>query len=213
MADHDSLAAALVAALADLTVVEKGRKVDFTTDSGKRVHYDYADLPAVITLTRPVLAEHGVVALTPVHAHGNGLACTVTLLHSSGDRMDFEPFPFPHGKDAQATGSMVTYHRRYALVAALGMAAGDDDDGAAAAPRQAEPVEDPAIPGLRTSIEGAIGKLSDQQKADLKVWMAAEDLPPVRRMNAGQADRMLEHLMDLRTEPTDAPTLPLEGTE
>ena len=73
MTDHATLAAALVAALADLTVVEKGRTVDFTTDSGKRVHYDYADLPSVITLTRPVLAEHGVVALTPVHAHGNGL--------------------------------------------------------------------------------------------------------------------------------------------
>src|SRR5690606_13383389 len=71
---------------------------------------------------------------TPVHEHGNGLACTVTFLHSSGDRLDFGPFPFPHGRDAQATGSMVTYHRRYALVAALGMAAGDDDDGAAAKP-------------------------------------------------------------------------------
>jgi hypothetical protein len=34
---------------------------------------------------------------------------------------------------------MVTYHRRYALVAALGMATGEDDDGAGAKPR-IEPV-------------------------------------------------------------------------
>lgn len=59
------------------------------------------------------------------------------LLHVSGDKLTFDPFPFPHGRDAQATGSMVTYHRRYALVAALGMAAGDDDDGASAAARPA----------------------------------------------------------------------------
>lgn len=129
MSDHASLAPALVAALADLCVVDKGRTVNTGTYS-----YSYAELGDVVKLTRPVLAAHGIVALTPVHDHGQGLACTVTLLHESGDRMDLGPFPFPHGRDAQATGSMVTYHRRYALVAALGLAAGDDDDGAAAKP-------------------------------------------------------------------------------
>lgn len=124
---HENLAAALVAALADLTVVERGRTANAGTYS-----YDYADIADVVKLTRPRLAAHGIVALTPVHEHRDGLACTVTLLHTSGDRLDFGPFPFPKGRDAQATGSMVTYHRRYALVAALGIAAGDDDDGAGA---------------------------------------------------------------------------------
>lgn len=131
MTEHNTLAAALVAALADLTVVEKGRRAK----AGK-YEYDYADIADVVKLTRPLLAEHGLVALTPVHDHGIGLACTVMLVHTSGERMEFGPFPFPHGETAQATGSMVTYHRRYALVAALGIAAGDDDDGAAATRRQ-----------------------------------------------------------------------------
>jgi hypothetical protein len=130
-----SLAPALVAALADLTIVVAGR----TANAGS-YSYDYADLADVVKLTRPVLNQHGIVALTPVHDHGTGLACSVILLHASGERMDLGPFPFPHGRDAQATGSMVTYHRRYALVAALGMAAGDDDDGAAAKPRAPEVV-------------------------------------------------------------------------
>lgn len=134
MSEHDTIAPALVAALADLTVVEKGR----TADTGK-YSYDYADLADVVKLTRPVLARHGIVALTPVHSAGAELACTVTLLHRSGDRLDFGPFTFPHGRDAQATGSWVTYIRRYALTAALGMAAGDDDDGAKAQPRQQPP--------------------------------------------------------------------------
>lgn len=136
--EHDTLASALVAALADLTVVRTGRTVSTGTYS-----YDYADLGDVVKLTRPVLARHGLVALTPVHEHGNGLACTVTILHASGQQMDLGPFPFPHGANAQATGSMVTYHRRYALVAALGMAAGDDDDGAAAKPAAEPPTMTP----------------------------------------------------------------------
>lgn len=125
------LAEALVAALADLPVVEESR----TANAGS-YSYSYASIEDVVKLTRPKLAQYGIVALTPVHAYEGGLACTVKLLHASGESLDLGPFPFPHGRDAQATGSMVTYHRRYALVAALGMAAGDDDDGAAAQPRQ-----------------------------------------------------------------------------
>lgn len=144
MTEHTNIASALVAALAELTVVEKGRTAKIEGREGRRGYeYEYADIADVVKITRPVLAENGLVALTPVHDHGNGLACTVTLLHTSGERLDFGPFPFPHGKDAQATGSMVTYHRRYALVAALGMAAGDDDDGAAAVARPAVVVDAP----------------------------------------------------------------------
>lgn len=137
---HEALASALVAALSDLTVVDTAR----TANAGS-YSYKYADVGDVVKLTRPVLAAHGLVALTPVHAHGDGLACTVILLHTSGERLELGPFPFPHGRDAQATGSMVTYHRRYALVAALGMAAGDDDDGQSAAPRErGEPAVKPS---------------------------------------------------------------------
>ena len=137
MTEHKALAPALVAALSDLTVVVQEREV-----RGDKISYRYANVSDVVRLTRPVLAEHGLVALTPLHDHGDELACSVVILHTSGERLDLGPFPFPHGKDAQATGSMVTYHRRYALIAALGMAAGDeDDDGAAAKPRVATKVE------------------------------------------------------------------------
>lgn len=136
---HDTLAQAIVAALTTLTVVDTGR----TANAGS-YSYKYASVEDVVKLTRPALATHGLVALTPVHAHGDGLACTVILLHTSGEKLELGPFPFPHGRDAQATGSMVTYHRRYALVAALGMAAGDDDDGASAAPRSNDPAGKPS---------------------------------------------------------------------
>jgi hypothetical protein len=131
--DHTCLAAALVAALAELTTIDTNHEANAGTYS-----YRYADIADVVKVTRPVLASHGLAALTPINPYEERLACTVTIIHVSGERLDLGTFPFPNGRDAQATGSMVTYHRRYALVAALGMAA-DDDDGAAATAKQQRP--------------------------------------------------------------------------
>lgn len=54
-----------------------------------------------------------------------------------------------------------------------------------------------AVPGLRSSIEAAIEKLNEDQRSALKQWFADNDLPAVRRMNAHQCDRVLDHLMEL----------------
>lgn len=57
--------------------------------------------------------------------------------------------------------------------------------------------QEQAVPGLRTAIEGSISKLTDSQREDLKAWMAEQNLPPVRRMNADQCDQMIDHLMGI----------------
>jgi hypothetical protein len=156
---HDTLAEALVAALARLTVVEAAR----TADTGS-YSYRYADLGDIIKKTRPVLAEHGVVALTPLHEHGTGLAVSVILLHTSGQKLHLGPFPFPHGRDSQATGSMVTYMRRYALSAALGIAAGDDDDGASAKASQRQ--QEANRPWSKGGTKNRLLSLLDGNEAD-----------------------------------------------
>lgn len=150
MNEHETIASALVAALTDLTNVVKANKAD----TG-RYGYTYASISDLIADTRPTLAEHGLVALTPVHEHPEGLACTVTILHSSGERLDFGPTPFPSGKDAQSTGSWITYMRRYCLLAALGMGAEDDDGKAAQAPpRQQQRAQEPPPQGITSKEAG-----------------------------------------------------------
>jgi hypothetical protein len=189
--EHSGIASALVAALADLSVVETGR----TANAGS-YSYKYADIGDVVKLTRPKLAEHGLVALTPVRAHEGGLACDVVLLHTSGERLDFGPFPFPHGRDAQATGSMVTYHRRYALIAALGMAAGDDDDGASALPRQ-EPAR--ASKAKRDEVKHALDQLHPDDQATLKAWWAGHDFGSLRdgSLRADAVEPILDEIANL----------------
>lgn len=205
--EHPNLASALVAALAGLSVVEAGHKANAGTYS-----YDYASIADVVKVTRPVLAEHGLVALTPVKEHGTGLECTVVLIHSSGERMEFGPFPFPFGRDAQATGSMVTYHRRYALVSALGMGVGEDDDGAGAAPSVAAvpssvPQEPRASEADHVSIRNLIASLADAQRPGFLAWWKDQRLPGIKTEDAltdAQASLVYDHFDALAAQDVGA---------
>lgn len=179
--DHTTIAAALVAALEELTVVEAGR----TADAGSYT-YKYADLGDIVKRTRPVLARHGLVALTGLHDHGDLLAVTVTFLHTTGQSMEFGPLTFPRGNNAQATGSAITYHRRYALIAALGMAAGDDDDGAAAS-RHVPQGPPPASDEDREAMLAAVTELDDEGKTAVKDFMQAQRIPSLRKTGATDA--------------------------
>lgn len=206
--EHSSLAPALIAALEDLTVVEAARTAEIPMKSGGKFSYKYADIADVVSKTRPVLAKHGLVALTPVHDHGTGLACTVVLLHTSGERLDLGPFPFPPGHDAQSTGSSVTYHRRYALIAALGMAAGDDDDGAAAKPRQAQPKAEPHPLRAEVAALGDDGKLWADFLA--RAGISDADADGVLRDNAGGWRDWLTDALAFLAAKDDSDQLPLE---
>ena len=103
---HATLAAALVAALGEMPTIPKTR----TADAGS-YSYDYADLEGVRAIVVPILARHGLAVRTPVHEHGEGLAVTVKFLHTSGETLDDDPLPFERGRDAQATGSAISYFR------------------------------------------------------------------------------------------------------
>jgi hypothetical protein len=194
MTEHPNLASALVAALADLTVVEKDQTAKVAMKGGGSFSYGYADLGSIVKRTRTALAEHGLVLLQPIVGHEQGLAVHTVIEHGpTNERYDFGLLPFPQGRDAQATGSWITYMRRYALLAALGMATGEDDDGAAAAPR-----EEPApTPGYRTSLVAAIKGLTDPERAALRGWVAEQGLPDSpSKMNEEQADMVTDYLLN-----------------
>lgn len=116
----------------------------------------YADLSSVWEVARKPLSDNGLaVSQLPETCEGNKIKLRTILMHSSGEWVCSE-FDMPYIKaDPQAVGSALTYARRYALAAIVGIVADEDDDGNAASkenttdqgkkepPKQPPPKEQP----------------------------------------------------------------------
>ena len=140
----EAMAKDLVAAWAELSNVHRSKTANAGTYS-----YAYADLGDLLDVARPILAAHNLALIQPLMRMDSVVITVETMLiHSSGHYLLWF-FDVSAGATAQATGSGITYARRYSALGALGVAAGgDDDDGAkaSAAPHVPELFDD-AQPG------------------------------------------------------------------
>lgn len=95
----------------------------------------YSDLESCWEACREALTSNGLcVSQHPVDVSKEGFIGLETILaHSSGQTL-VSRFSVPLAKmDAQAVGSAITYMRRYALCAVVGISPTDDDGNAATA--------------------------------------------------------------------------------
>ena len=124
------LNAALAAAQGEFPPITKTRTVKPGSYS-----YNYAPLDVVLAAVRPALTKHGLAItqrLESVHESGDVWLRT-ELRHRSGGVLG-SSFPFRNVPDnPQQFGSLLTYFRRYAIQALLGVATEEDDDGQKAA--------------------------------------------------------------------------------
>jgi hypothetical protein len=111
--------------------------------------YKYAPLDAILAAVREPLATNGLAIAQLLE----GADLLTLLLHESGASLSART-PLPPWEGVQQYGSMVTYIRRYALTAMLGIATEDDDDGEAAAKPRAR--RDTSGPARNTS--GPVGQ-------------------------------------------------------
>lgn len=101
----------------------------------------YADLASVWEACRMQLSSNGLSVTQCPEESENGIAIETMLLHSSGQWIKSR-YTMPVSKlDAQAVGSAITYARRYALSAIVGIAPEDDDGNSAAKARPEEKVK------------------------------------------------------------------------
>ena len=119
-----ALNAAIAKAQGEFPPIPKNQKVDTGTYS-----YEYADLASILSLVRPVLSKHGLALIQRLeNPSGGGPSIRTELRHSDGGVVAAS-FPLGEWQTPQQLGSMVTYIRRYAYSAMLGIAAEEDDDG------------------------------------------------------------------------------------
>jgi hypothetical protein len=91
----------------------------------------YADLPTIMEAIRPVLRKHGFGIMQPLEDSGDPrlLRLNTMLVHTSGHTIQSSTtMPIGEKLTPQAYGSAVTYLRRYALGAFLGIVTDEDDD-------------------------------------------------------------------------------------
>lgn len=101
----------------------------------------YADLASVWDACRTHLTSNGIAVLQfpDFDAESKTVTVETVLTHSAGHRESFRTrIPMGSKIDAQSVGSAITYGRRYALMAAIGIAP-EDDDGNSASTESAQP--------------------------------------------------------------------------
>jgi hypothetical protein len=114
--------AALVAAIGELSNVPK-------TASNPYFKSKYAPLDAIVDATRPVLAKYGLAVMQqPLFMEGSA-GVETTILHKDGHSTTTTLLLPLKDQSPQGVGSAITYARRYALAAVLGLATEEDDDG------------------------------------------------------------------------------------
>jgi hypothetical protein len=100
----------------------------------------YADLTSVWNAIRDPLCENNLCVTQDAVTLPEGISVSTRVVHESGQWFEYGPLLVPLSKnDAQAVGSAISYAKRYALGACLGVVAEVDDDGNKAA--KAAPVK------------------------------------------------------------------------
>ena len=92
-------------------------------------HSRYASLKSVMETVRPVLAKNGLSIIQTTGFQGERFGLYTTLLHTSGDSLSGFYWINPAKPDPQGLGAAVSYARRYAMAAMLGIVNDTDDDG------------------------------------------------------------------------------------
>lgn len=121
--EHKEFIKDFVAMQAEMPVVFKAAQ----GQSGSH-KFKYADLNEIVTTIRPILAQHGFAFMQHLETIDGETYLRTELHHKSGNcfsspvKIEFK------GENIKLFGASITYYRRYALQALLGIVADDDAD-------------------------------------------------------------------------------------
>lgn len=155
-AAHTTLAEALAAAQAEFPPVDR---------DGINPHFRsrFTTLGHLLAKVRPVLNRHGLAVIQlPIQGENGQSMLRTTILHTSGELITADAPLLLARNDPQGQGSAITYMRRYALAAALGISDQDDDDGNAGSDGNQTQAA-PAIPSSAAENGASLGGEGDPE--------------------------------------------------
>lgn len=159
------IAAALAKAQSAFLPIVKDKVARINSSKGS-YEYRYADLSSVLAAIRPALASNELSVIQTTELDSKGYVLVTTLLHSSGQvlssRLRLSDWP-----DPKQLGIEMTYLRRYALCALVGVASEDDSDsdGLDTKARGRAGKQQPEASEPRGLSEGVRSKLLDDIRA------------------------------------------------
>jgi hypothetical protein len=154
-----------VAALNELRDITR----DNTANAGTYT-YRYADLASAVQQARDVLGRHDLAVNQSAQGESLGSVSVVTRVwHSSGQWIEAEPLTMPAKGGPQDVGSAISYSRRYALMAFLGLATDDDDGAGAQAAREVADKPHPLSERVAAVLD-EMRRSTDETKGAMRAW-------------------------------------------
>lgn len=156
--------------------------------------YKYTELSSILDVVRPLCAKYHL-AVSQLGdnnpADPDVVGVETVLMHNSGQYISSSLYMRVTASKgmsaAQAAGSVITYARRYALAAILGIAQTDDD---AAAPREEiKPIDKTTEINLRALID-----LKKVEEVEVNRWLQKACVSSVSDLSLDQANKIIDLL-------------------
>ncbi len=162
-ADLGSLFEALAKAQGKIEHALKDKKNPFFKSS-------YADLTSVWEACREPLSSNGLCVIQTIEGTKEAMFLMTWLGHSSGQWMKSRMPLFIMKQDPQSVGSSITYGKRYALSAMVGICADEDDDGEKAMGRKPQPEKvDPNIE--KKTVIDFLCQFPDEEQGNIEEYL------------------------------------------
>lgn len=114
-------------------MAEAQNKIRPADKDGLNPHFKskYTSIASVWEALREPMTSNGLTVWQDVTTNEKGVSVETRIVHASGQWVEFGPLTMPVGKqDAQGFGSIISYAKRYALCASIGIVSSDQDDDA-----------------------------------------------------------------------------------
>jgi hypothetical protein len=188
----------------------------------------YVPLNKVISAFKEFGPKHGLSFIQyPVNGE-KSIGVETLLLHTSGEFIKFDPYFLPLDKQTpQGAGSCITYAKRYALSAALGIDSDEDDDGNQASQTSGNKQEQRSSSGTQGNVSDikshtasgkqiglikGLWKGSGGDSKGLDPWVQGKYKKPLDKLTTREASGLIKTLQDRqnkKAEPEHQNTDPL----